>query len=58
MVKEITIIVEDGRVSEVYAEKDTELVVNIIDLDTQDSDEREELEKEYKEVGKSMKLVY
>lgn len=45
---EIYIIVEDGRVSDVYANNDA--WIEIIDMDTQDPDEREALEEEASEI--------
>ena len=45
----ITIVIREGRVENVYG-TNSETVIEIIDLDTQDAEELESLEKELEEV--------
>ena len=46
---EVTIIVKDGLVQEVYGTND-DIYINVIDLDTQDEDELEEKRNEAERV--------
>ena len=51
-VNKITIIIKDGRVESVYG-TDANVVIDIIDMDTQNEEELQDLEKELEEVKKT-----
>lgn len=48
----ITIVVKEGRVESVYG-TDANVVIDIIDMDTQSEEELQDLEKELEEVKKT-----
>jgi hypothetical protein len=52
IMKEITIVIKEGRVESVYG-TDKDISINIIDLDIQDFEELENLEKEVKNISNS-----
>ncbi|RKI66754.1 hypothetical protein D7V91_11670 [bacterium 1xD42-67] len=47
-IADIVIVVEDGRVTDVYASTGSEVLVEVIDRDTQDPKEESELNKRIK----------
>ena len=51
-VNKITIVVKDGRVESIYG-TDANVVIDIIDMDTQNEEELQDLEKELEEVKKT-----
>lgn len=51
-VNKITIVVKDGRVESVYG-TDANVVIDIVDMDTQNEEELQDLEKELEEVKKT-----
>ncbi len=47
---DVVIIVEDGRVTAVYASEEDAVMVEIIDRDTQDQEEQEKIDKQSKQL--------
>lgn len=47
---DVVIIVEDGRVTAVYASEEDAVTVEIIDRDTQDPEEQEEIDEQSRQL--------
>ncbi len=47
---DVVIIVEDGRVTAVYASEEDAVMVEIIDRDTQDQEEQEKIDKQSRQL--------
>lgn len=47
---DVAIIVEDGRVTAVYASEEEAVTVEIIDRDTQDPEEQEEIDEQSRQL--------
>ncbi len=47
---DVVIIVEDGRVTAVYASEEDTVMVEIIDRDTQDQEEQEKIDKQSRQL--------
>lgn len=47
---DVVIVVEDGRVTAVYASEEDAVMVEVIDRDTQDPEEQEEIDKQSRQL--------
>lgn len=52
--RKVVIVVEDGRVAEIYASEKDGIIVDVIDTDTDDADREAEIREEIQELERAV----